>query len=148
MLSGAGLLASCSIGTAVTAIAAISTYSSVVTTSVIAMAIGTLRSGAWTSSAMLVRSSNPVKAKKASRLAKDSPTSVAGLDGIDSSAAPIGTCACVAETMITNSPATSITVKTLASTTDSTTPQADTKPSTTTTIATIKGCGRSTNSTM
>src|ERR1041385_4568877 len=66
-LNGAELAASLSIGSAVTAIAAIKTYSVVVTTSVTAMAMGTFLSGAFVSSAMFVRSSKPVNAKYASR---------------------------------------------------------------------------------
>ena len=68
-LSGADEAASSPTGTAATATAATATYSTVLMTSVSAMARGMSRCGALASSTTLARSSKPMKAKNASRLA-------------------------------------------------------------------------------
>jgi hypothetical protein len=72
-LSGAGEAARTAGATALTEIAAITTYSMDVISSVSAMARGMFRCGFLASSTTLARSSKPTKAKNASRLANVIP---------------------------------------------------------------------------
>ncbi len=115
-------------------------------TSVIAIASGRLRSGSCVSSTMLVRSSKPMNAKNASRLAKPTPIQApASGGGSVSSALPMGVPACAAAAMIAIRPASSMSVDAvLASRTDSRTPHAQTRPTAITIADTTTGCGRST----
>src|SRR5579859_3567055 len=145
-LSGAGDAASCSGDTALTAMAATTIYSTDVMTSVSAMARGMSRRGDLASSTTLARSSKPIKAKNASRLANAMPDNVAASSG--GTATRTGTNAtpeCIAVAMISSSPPTSISVNRLASRTDSKMPHAATAPSTMMIAPAINGVGSSTN---